>query len=583
MMGERQSKYGSGKEGIIRVGPWGGQAGARWDDGVYTGVRQVIIVHGAAIDSIQFEFDKKGTSVWSDKHGGTAGINTNKVKFEYPEEYLVSISGHYGGLVQFGTPIVRSIVLETNITKYGPFGIQQGTHFSVPLGGAKVVGFHGRCSWYLDSIGVHLIPPFHQNPFNYLIHNIPQAQGFPSKPRGSPIHDYNAVETRTKEGISWQHKDTGSATGSNVKLKQGGPWGGGGGAVFDDGVYTGVREVHLTRSSKGLVSILVCYDLNGNSVWGKKSGGTGGIRLDRICFDYPSQVLTHITGYYGSTISRVPAIVRSITFHTNTRKYGPFGDEQGTFFTSDSNHGKIVGFHGRRGNYVDSIGVHFTQGTTASSPQLIQRSTFDNSIILIKEISLRQEPIILPVVKQGSYGGTTWRSGAWGGERGKAWDDGVFNGVKTIFLTRGEAIYCIQTEYQDNGGQFVWSPRHGSGSEGNSQMIKFDYPHEFLTAVSGYHSSLTGDEKSQVIHSLTFYTNTGKYGPYGKEMGTFFTSPESKQQKIVGFHGRSGCYLNALGVHIQQQQQQSSVSHRDSQPSMAGHLSRPTYFQPLDF
>ena len=65
----------------VSVGPWGGQDGARWDDGIYnTAVRQVVICHGAAIDSIQIEYENiYGSSVWSDKHGGPGGIKTNKV------------------------------------------------------------------------------------------------------------------------------------------------------------------------------------------------------------------------------------------------------------------------------------------------------------------------------------------------------------------------------------------------------------------------------------------------------------------------------------------------------------------------
>jgi hypothetical protein len=65
-----------------------------------------------------------------------------------------------------------------------------------------------------------------------------------------------------------------------------GPWGGNGGNIFDDGVYTGVREVHLTRYG-GVVSIRICYDLNGKEIWGSKNGGSGGIRVDKVpqtCF-----------------------------------------------------------------------------------------------------------------------------------------------------------------------------------------------------------------------------------------------------------------------------------------------------------
>ena len=46
---------------------------------MYTAVRQMVIVHGAAIDSIQIEYDLKGHSVWSEKHGGNGGTKTDKV------------------------------------------------------------------------------------------------------------------------------------------------------------------------------------------------------------------------------------------------------------------------------------------------------------------------------------------------------------------------------------------------------------------------------------------------------------------------------------------------------------------------
>ena len=44
----------------MTVGPWGGLGGDPWDDGVNSAVRQIIISHGAAIDSIQFEYDLRG-------------------------------------------------------------------------------------------------------------------------------------------------------------------------------------------------------------------------------------------------------------------------------------------------------------------------------------------------------------------------------------------------------------------------------------------------------------------------------------------------------------------------------------------
>lgn len=64
----------------ITVGPWGGQNGLRWDDGVYSNVRQLVIVHGVGIYSIQIEYDQKGSSVWSERHGGGTGGSTTTDK-----------------------------------------------------------------------------------------------------------------------------------------------------------------------------------------------------------------------------------------------------------------------------------------------------------------------------------------------------------------------------------------------------------------------------------------------------------------------------------------------------------------------
>ncbi len=60
-----------------------------------------------------------------------------------------------------------------------------------------------------------------------------------------------------------------------------GPWGGNGGMHFDDGRYTGVREIHLARTG-GLVSLRVCYDNNGQSVWGNKNGGSAGVKMEKV-------------------------------------------------------------------------------------------------------------------------------------------------------------------------------------------------------------------------------------------------------------------------------------------------------------
>lgn len=69
-----QSTAGGGdKEAVVAVGQWGGEGGSPWDDGAYTGIRQIVISHGAAIDAILVEYDQEGESVWSKKHGVSGG------------------------------------------------------------------------------------------------------------------------------------------------------------------------------------------------------------------------------------------------------------------------------------------------------------------------------------------------------------------------------------------------------------------------------------------------------------------------------------------------------------------------------
>lgn len=87
----------------------------------------------------------------------------------------------------------------------------------------------------------------------------------------------------------------------------------------------------------------------------------------QVVFDFPFEILTHVTGYFGTTMIMGPTAVKSLTFHTTKRDYGPYGDEEGTFFSSLLVDGKVVGFHGRSGWFVDSIGVHVLEGKVAST------------------------------------------------------------------------------------------------------------------------------------------------------------------------------------------------------------------------
>ncbi|KAM1513305.1 hypothetical protein ACFX1Z_024748 [Malus domestica] len=123
-----------GKRKTTVVGPWGGNGGIPWDDGIYNGVREITVVYGHCIDSITL------------------------IKLEYPDEYLVSVTGNYCLLAYGGTAIIRSLKFQSNRRKFGPFGIEEGTTFTYNVEGGKIVGLKGRNGWYIDAVGFHVSP-----------------------------------------------------------------------------------------------------------------------------------------------------------------------------------------------------------------------------------------------------------------------------------------------------------------------------------------------------------------------------------------------------------------------------------------
>lgn len=92
-----------------------------------------------------------------------------------------------------------------------------------------------------------------------------------------------------------------------------------------------------------------------------------------------------------------PIAIKSLTFHTTKKKYGPFGEQQGTFFSSFLADGMIVGFHGRSGWYIDSIGVHVLEGKV-SPPESPAGYPWKGSGMGISEIDNPQwsNKIVLP-------------------------------------------------------------------------------------------------------------------------------------------------------------------------------------------
>ncbi|KAI3460323.1 hypothetical protein Pfo_016986 [Paulownia fortunei] len=305
------------------------------------------------------------------------------------------------------------------------------------------------------------------------------------------------------------------------------PWGGSGGKEWSYKAKRGIKQIIIIH---GVVidSIMFKGDADDASAadYSTKFGGNGGNRTIKVDIDFPSEFLTGISGTCGRFVS-------TLKLHTNQTKYGPFGSDPGTPFSFHSEGGVITGFHGRAGSYLDAIGVYLKPVSSLFTVVALKQHS---------EITVRG-PGLFP------------RSpGPWGSiNGGREWDDGVFSAVKAIHVHvryKTALISGVQFEYEKRDGTAFSSPMHGGPGPYTAKKVDIDGTSEFLIGVEGFYGPFEG---VNVIRSLTFHTNKGKYGPMGTEIGTYFTSLGSMASdgKVVGFHGRSGAFLDAIGVHTE--------------------------------
>ncbi|XP_020087767.1 horcolin-like isoform X2 [Ananas comosus] len=139
------------------------------------------------------------------------------------------------------------------------------------------------------------------------------------------------------------------------------------------------------------------------------------------------------------------------------------------------------------------------------------------------------------LIKMGPCGGS-------GGSQRDMNMTGVTRIVK-IVVRSGRTIDAVSFSYE-RSGELEWSPQLG-GSGGSINEINLA-ANEYLTSVVGHYGHY---KKHFVIRSLTFISNFQTYGPYGREEGISFALP-SARGRIIGFHARSGVYLDAIGTYV---------------------------------
>ncbi|XP_078176383.1 protein GOS9-like [Carex rostrata] len=94
------------------------------------------------------------------------------------------------------------------------------------------------------------------------------------------------------------------------------------------------------------------------------------------------------------------------------------------------------------------------------------------------------------------------------------------------------------------------------GGSGGQLTEIFLEPNEYITSVRGH---LGYFKHIYLVRSLTLVTNLNTYGPFGQEDGIPFELP-GIDGEIIGFHGRSGTYLDAIGIYVKVSSTEGTVA-----------------------
>ncbi|KAM6595439.1 hypothetical protein CsatA_005963 [Cannabis sativa] len=282
-------------EGVISLGPYGGSTGGDpWSYKLTSDLKEITIHEGGNIKSISF---KEVTDLISGTFGGNSPNH-----LDLGQEIKIGLNWPFEHLICISgthgeynnvSDVIISLTFQTNFNTYGPYGSNIGEPFVMPIEDSDIAGFFGRSGYYLDAFGLYV------------------------KPEGS---------------ISF------------------GDWGGPGGSPFSFTVgKSWIKQITINHDSSNIKSLLF---KDGHD---REYGTFGGGNPNNIEFERGAEYLTSISGTYGEY--RNMTVITSISFITNLKTYGPFGGETGTAFSLPIQGGVIVGFHGKSGDFIDSIGI----------------------------------------------------------------------------------------------------------------------------------------------------------------------------------------------------------------------------------
>ncbi|URE39932.1 Mannose glucose-specific lectin [Musa troglodytarum] len=148
-----------------------------------------------------------------------------------------------------------------------------------------------------------------------------------------------------------EREEFGAHSTMNGAIKVG-AWGGNGGSAYDMG--PAYRIISVTVFSGDVVDAVdVTFTYYGKTET-RHCGGSGGNPHEIVLEEdeYLVGMAGEVASYHGVVV------VGKLGFTTNKKAYGPFGNTGGTPFSLPIAAGKISGFFGRGGQFLDAIGVY---------------------------------------------------------------------------------------------------------------------------------------------------------------------------------------------------------------------------------
>lgn len=280
------------------------------------------------------------------------------------------------------------------------------------------------------------------------------------------------------------------------------------GRDWDDGSYDGVKRM-LIGHDTSRITYLECVYVKGEELEMRRHGKIGTALFEIMLV--PGEYIKSVEATYHNPNRCRHTVITSLKFETSAGRTSFFGYKTGKKFVLEQKDLRLVGFHGREGDAIDALGAYF-----APIPTLVP---------------------VIPATKLPAVGGNG----------GVAWDDGVYDNVKKIYVGQGnDGVSFVKFEYV-KGTNLVSGNDHGKKTIlGAEEFVLEDG--EYLTVLEGYYDTIFGVEEPMII-SLQFKTNKRESVQFGMDAGEKFSLGE-KGHKIVGFHGQASDVLHSVGVTV---------------------------------